>query len=157
MKTLISQTEVLRRAFSSHERLPADLIREADIASVEACYLRPILGDALYERLLEGDDATFVADYLADAVALLCRNVVLPRMMHRCTLAGLLRPDPSESTPADVTAVTRDRRMAKQQGINLLRRAVRYIEAHEADFPEYDPDNNVLNHCSTDGGFVQVY
>ena len=157
MNTLISPTEVLRRAFRGHERLPADLIREADIVSVEWCFVRPIFGDALHDRLLLGADAAFVTDFLADAVALLCRYRVLPRMMHHCTMVGLLRPHPSESALADVEALSHDRRAAKQEAITLLRRAVRYVEAHAADFPEYDPDNNVLNHCSTDGGFVQIH
>ena len=38
----------------------------------------------------------------------------------------------------------------------LLRRASDYLENHRDEFPEYRPEKNILNRCTTDGGFVQV-
>ena len=38
----------------------------------------------------------------------------------------------------------------------LLRRAAEYLEAHAAEFPEYDPDNNILKRCTTDGNLIQT-
>ena len=60
MKTLVSTAEVLQRAFKSHEKLPHDTIREADVEAVEWRRLRPVLGAALHDRLLQGDDVAFV-------------------------------------------------------------------------------------------------
>ena len=67
MKTLISPTEALRRAFRSDESLAADMLIEADVVIAEQRYVRPVLGAALHDRLLRGDDAAFVQDFLADA------------------------------------------------------------------------------------------
>ena len=38
----------------------------------------------------------------------------------------------------------------------LLRRAAEHLDAHRTEFPEYDPTENILKRCSTDGGFVQM-
>ena len=38
----------------------------------------------------------------------------------------------------------------------LLRRAAEHLDAHRTEFPEYDPHENILNRCTTDGNFVQT-
>jgi hypothetical protein len=157
MKTLVSTAEVLKRAFKSHEKLPHDTIREADVEAVEWRRLRPVLGAALHDRLLQGDDVAFVQAYLADAIALLTRAEVLPRMAHFCSAVGAFRPSPADTTPTDNETLLLDVRTAKRHATTLLRRAVAYIEAHATDYPEYDPAQNILNRCTTDGGFVQTF
>ena len=157
MKTLVSTAEVLKRAFRSHEKLPLETIREADIEAVEWRMVRPVLGDALHDRLLQGGEALFVQEYLADAVALLTRAEVLPRMTHFCSAMGAFRPSPADTSPTDNETLLLDARTARRQARTLLRRAVAYIEAHATDYPEYDPAQNILNRCTTDGGFVQTF
>ena len=39
----------------------------------------------------------------------------------------------------------------------LLRRAAEHLEAHAAEFPGYDPDNNILKRCTTDGNLIQTH
>ena len=43
MNTLISTTEVLRRAFRPEERLPADTVREADVVVAEWPGMGPVI------------------------------------------------------------------------------------------------------------------
>ena len=38
----------------------------------------------------------------------------------------------------------------------LLHRAAEHLRAHRDEFPEYDPENDIFNRCTTDGGFVQI-
>lgn len=157
MNTLISTTEVLRRAFRPEERLPADTVREADVVVAEWRFVRPVLGDALHDRLLAGDDANFVQTYLADAVALLTRVLLLPRLVHFISPMGPLLPKPQDSSSVETAEALQTERRIKREAMTLLRRAVAYVEAHAAEFPEYDPQKNPLNHCMTDGGFVQIF
>lgn len=42
------------------------------------------------------------------------------------------------------------------QARTLLRRAAEHLRAHRDEFPEYDPENDIFNRCTTDGGFVQI-
>lgn len=157
MKTLIPPSEVLLRAFRNRERLPVDTVTEADILTVESRYIRPVLGEGLYARLLVGSDNSFIESYLADAVALLTRYLLLPRLLSFCSPMGLFRPDPSNTSPLDATTLEGERKALKQEAMTLLRRATDYLEQHAEEFTEYDPKNNILNRCMTHGGFVQTF
>ena len=42
------------------------------------------------------------------------------------------------------------------QARTLLHRAAEHLRAHRDEFPEYDPENDIFNRCTTDGGFVQI-
>ena len=44
----------------------------------------------------------------------------------------------------------------RSEARTLLRRAVAYLDSHRREFPEYLPEKNILNRCTTDGGFVQI-
>ena len=65
MNTLISISQLLQFAFGSGEYLPPDALSEADITAAEQRYLLPVIGQALYEKLLAGEYATLRDDYLA--------------------------------------------------------------------------------------------
>ena len=45
---------------------------------------------------------------------------------------------------------------ALAQARMLLHRAAEHLRAHRDEFPEYDPENDIFNRCTTDGGFVQI-
>ena len=45
----------------------------------------------------------------------------------------------------------------RRQARTLLRRAAEHLEAHAAEFPGYDPDNNILKRCTTDGNLIQTH
>lgn len=157
MKTLISPTEALRRAFRSDESLAADMLIEADVVIAEQRYLRPVLGAALHDRLLRGDDAAFVQDFLADAVARFSRIVAHTRHTGYTSRVGLLAPNATQAKAADAATVRKLCRELRREGKTLLRRAVDYIETHASDFPEYEADQSLFHTCSTDGGFVQIF
>ena len=156
MKTLLTPLQVLRHAFGEGEYLPPDTIAGADIAAAEQRYLRPVLGAALHDRLLAGDEAAFTAEYLAPALARFTRLLIQPRLDLRTARTGTLAPKDDHGTPPGEEPRRALRRSLRCEARALLRRAVAYIEAHAADFPDYDPDQNPLNRCTTDGGFVQI-
>ena len=60
------------------------------------------------------------------------------------------------SRPADAQSLRELQRSLRRQARTLLRRAAEYLEAHAAEFPEYDPDNNILKRCTTDGNLIQT-
>lgn len=156
MKTLISPVEVLRHAFGGGEVLPTGTITEADIAAAEERYLVPKLGTALYERLLEGGYATLRNDYLVTCTALFTRLMVQSRLDLHTAPIGTLAPKSDHGTAADEDSLRRLRHNLRCQANTLLRRALRHLEAHRAQYPEYDAPRNPLNTCSIDGGFVQI-
>ena len=157
MKTLITPVEVLRHAFGGGEVLPTATITEADIAAAEERYLVPMLGQELYERLLNGGYETFRTDYLVSCTALFTRLVVQSRLDIRTARIGSLAPKSDHGTAADEASLRRLRHNLRNEANTLLRRALRHLEAHRAEYPEYDAFNSLFHRGTTDGGFVQIH
>ena len=61
MNTLVTPLQVLKLAFGEGEYLPPEIIAEADIAGAEQRYIVPVVGRALYEKLLGGSYPDFTS------------------------------------------------------------------------------------------------
>lgn len=156
MKTLITPYQVAQQAFGDDEYLAAGRVTEADIAAAEARYIRPVLGAALHERLLDGAYPELVADYLAAPTARYTRLVVQSQLDIRTDRCGTTAPKPDGAQPAGEEARCRQRRALLIEARTLLRRASRHLADHREEFPEYDPRCDIFNRCSIDGGLVQI-
>ena len=80
MNTLVTPLQVLKLAFGEGEYLPPEIIAEADIAGAEQRHIVPVVGRALYEKLLAGSYPDFRTEYLASPAALFTRAVLQPRL-----------------------------------------------------------------------------
>lgn len=157
MNTLITPLEAHRHAFGSGEILPPDAVTESDIMAAEERYLRPLIGAALHNRLLEGGYEEFRRNYLTTCLALFTRVVVQARLDTRTTSLGTLSPKTEHGTATDLCSRRRLRQSLRNEAHTLLRRALRYLDEHREAFPEYDNTTNLFNRCSIDGGFVQIH
>ena len=156
MKTLITPLQVLRLAFGDGEQLPPETVAETDIAGAEQRHIVPVVGRALYEKLLAGSYPDFRNEYLAATAALFTRISIQPRLDVRTGQCGTSAPKSAWGQPAGETALRALRQGLRTQARTLLRRAAEHLRAHRDEFPEYDPENDILNRCTTDGGFVQI-
>lgn len=156
MKTLITPHKVAQLVFGDDEYLAAGGVTEADIAAAEVRYIRPVLGAALHERLLEGAYADFVTNYLAAPIARYTRLMVQSQLDIRTDRGGTTAPKPDGAQPASEEARCRQRRALLIEARALLRRASRHLADHREEFPEYDPRCDIFNRCSIDGGLVQI-
>lgn len=156
MKTLITPAQVIALAFADGEYLPPQSVTEADIAAAEQRHLAPIVGTALYEKLLLGGYAAFAEEYLAPAIALCTRLSIQPRLDIRTGGCGTVAPRSSAYQPASEATLARLQKSLRTQAQTLLRRASDHLDAHSDEFPEYNPRANILKRCSTDGNLVQI-
>ncbi|WP_307756658.1 hypothetical protein [uncultured Alistipes sp.] len=156
MNTLITPAQVVALAFADGEYLAPETVSESDIAAAEQRYVVPVIGRALYEKLLAGTHADFAAEYLAAPLALFTRIAIQPRLDVRTGPCGTVAPHSAVYEPAGTQALRELQRSLRRQARALLRRAASHLEAYATDFPEYDPRNNILNRCQTDGSFVQT-
>lgn len=156
MNTLISPAQVLRRAFTPDEPLPPATIDEATVAAAEHRYIVPVIGPALYKRLLAGDHADFRDSFLAAPIALFARLIVQPRLDIRTGQCGTAAPKGDFGQPAAATALRTRQRALRTEARTLLRRASEHLAAHWNEFPEYDPAHDILKRCSTDGNLIQI-
>ena len=143
MNTLVTPLQVLKLAFGEGEYLPPEIIAEADIAGAE-------------QRHLAGSYPDFRTEYLASPAALFTRAVLQPRLDVRTGQCGTTAPKSAYAQPAGDTARRHLRRALLAQARTLLHRAAEHLRAHRDEFPEYDPENDIFNRCTTDGGFVQI-
>lgn len=155
MKTLITPQQVLALGFADGEYLPPSSITAADIAAAEQRHIVPVVGQAMYSKLLEGSYAAFAAEFLAPVSALFTRLAVQPRLDVRTDRCGTTAPYSQSTRPAGDEALRRLQKGLRAQARTLLHRASEHLEAHRQEFPEYDPLTNILNRCSTDGNIVQ--
>ena len=156
MNTLVTPLQVLKLAFGEGEYLPPEIIADADIAGAEQRHIVPVVGRALYEKLLAGSYPDFRTEYLASPAALFTRAVLQPRLDVRTGQCGTTAPKSAYAQPAGDTARRHLRRALLAQARMLLHRAAEHLRAHRDEFPEYDPENDIFNRCTTDGGFVQI-
>ena len=82
---------------------------------------------------------------------------VQPRLDIRTGQCGTVAPKSGSYQPADAQSLRELQRSLRRQARTLLRRAAEHLEAHAAEFPGYDPDNNILKRCTTDGNLIQTH
>ena len=145
MQTLITPTVVVARAFADGEYVAPETVSEAAIVAAQETYLRPVTGDALFERLLAGDHADFADEYLAAPLALYVRYLIAPQLDLRHGQGGTVQPRSDGFAAASDATLRSSRRALLKTARRLLRRASDYLESHAAQFPLYDPQANVLN------------
>ena len=156
MNTLVTPLQVLKLAFGEGEYLPPEIIAEADIAGAEQRHIVPVVGRALYEKLLTGSYPDFRTEYLASPAALFTRAVLQPRLDVRTGQCGTTAPKSAYAQPAGDTARRHLRRGTRAEERRVGHGCGYRRSAHQDKLPEYDPENDIFNRCTTDGGFVQI-
>ncbi len=155
MQILTTPIQVVNLAFGAAERLPVEAVAVADIAAAESRYIRPAIGRRLHEALLAGGHPTFVAEFLAPAVALFTRLMIQPRLAVKTGAAGSIAPKSGWMEPADDKAMRRLVRSLHAEARTLLFRAVEELDHNSAAYPEYDPEEGIFKRCTIHGELVQ--
>ena len=146
MKTILTPIEIYNVAFSAGERYNHSAVMESDIAIAESRYLLPIVGERLYNRLLNSGYTEFRTNYVAPMLGAWTRYIVEPLLAERCGGEhGMVATDRELLLRLKMMAMSHSRRLSD------------YLNAHAEEFPEYNPIDNTLNHCSIDGNIVQIY
>ena len=146
MNTILTPSQIYSLIFSAEEGYNSSAVRESDIAIAESRYLLPIVGERLYNALLEGEYGELCSDYIAPMLGAWTRYIVEPLLAERCGFGH-------GATVADAELLARLKLMAMSHS----RRLSDYLNAHAEEFAEYNPIDNPLNHCSIDGNIVQIY
>ena len=152
MNTLFTPAEVHKVAFSGEELIRADIVTHSDVMEVETRYVRPILGEALWEAIAAGKYALLRSDYVLPAVAAWCRYVVEPLRYVRCAECC-----DTDRTTADNEHLRTIVRALRRKASALSRSLSDHLNSHREEYVEYNPKNNPLNHCSIYGDIIQVY
>jgi hypothetical protein len=85
------------------------------------------------------------------------RTLIQPSLNVCTGQAGLrisssLRAD--SSTKSAMEMLQKSLRLRRQI---LLKRLSNYLKAHASQFPTYDAESDILQHCTIDGGYIQIF
>ena len=157
MDNIISTSEALHLAFADGGYIPPEIISEADIHTATKRWVEPVVGEKLLKRVAEGGYEQLKNDYIAPTIALYTRLVVQPKINVMSSLGGLTSAQSSSRKAADESSRKELSRELRRDAQTLLRALSDYLNQNESQFKEYKKSENVLNRCSTDGGFVQIF
>lgn len=157
MRVVITPEQVVALAFGECNYLSADVVSVADIAAAQSRYIVPIVGEELLEMILEGDYGELADEYVAPALAYATRLIVQPAINLRMGDSGLVAPRGDAMQSPGESAVEALMGSLKIRTRQLLKRLSAFLNQNIDTFPEYKPECNVLNRCSIDGGFVQIF
>ena len=152
MNLLTTVAEVHALAFSSEELVNKEVITLSDILEAETRFVRPILGDALFDAVANGAYPALRSDYLLPVVAAWSRYVVEPLLQQRCLECHTLSRSAADNEHLRVLM-----RQLRRRASTLSRRLSDHLNAHKDEYAEYNPNTNPLNHCSIYGDIIQVY
>ena len=94
---------------------------------------------------------------VSDSSVAICIEGSSPKSLDiRTGQCGTVAPKSGSYQPADAQSLCELQRSLRRQARTLLRRAAEHLEAHAAEFPGYDPDNNILKRCTIDGNLIQT-
>lgn len=150
---LILPAEVIQIAFPSSENIREDLVTDIQIETAQIKYLKPVLGP-LYQALDGAPYADFVASYLKKPLAFFVRALVVEELGSSVSMMGVMQNKNEFSMPVSMREQAMLRKKARSTARFFLQEALRHIEAHAELFPEYDPQQNILNRCSLLGGIA---
>ena len=151
MNTLLTAERAYSLAFSSEEPYGASAITEVDIAEAESRYLLPIIGEELYNAL--DSHNRLKTEYVEPMVAAWVRYIIEPHLATRCCSCYA----EGRITEAVNDHTERVMRALREKARALTRRLSDHLNAHSADYAEYNPKTNPLNRCFIHGNIVQVY
>lgn len=156
-KTMTTAAEVTALAFAETEYMPETAVSAAEIAVAEERSIVPVTGRELYEKLVAGKYPLLRNEYAVPVAALFTRLGMQPMTDIRSGRFGTVVPRSDYYQPADSEQLAVLRRTLLRKGRTLQRRMHDHLTANAELYPEYLPENDILNRCSTDGGFIQIF
>ena len=155
-QTLITPEKVVALAFSESECIDVASVSMLDIAVAEERHVVSTVGPEMYAAMCDGDYEEFCEEYVAPVVALRTRLLMLPTMVARSGRGGVGTIATSTVKVPSDRQIARLERSLREKARTLQQRMSRYLNENAEHFPEYDPQQNVLNRCSNDGNIVQT-
>ncbi|MDR1347753.1 MAG: hypothetical protein LBJ63_04885 [Prevotellaceae bacterium] len=153
MKCLIEANEVLELAFTQYDHIDDEAILETKIRAAEDKFIRPVL-NGVYFAMLEGRHAVFCNEFIKPALAYFVKYSVIPDLSVKIGNNGAQTAYTQFSDAATDKQREILRAQALDDGNQHLNIAVRYVEEHIRDFPEYKKIKNEQKHTSILGGII---
>jgi hypothetical protein len=153
MKCLVEAKEVLILAFSQYDHIDEQAILETKIRAAEDKFIRPVL-NGVYFAMLAGKYINFCNEFIKPALAYFVKYSIIPDLSVKIGNSGAQTVYTQFSDAATDKQREILRTQALDDGNQHLNIAVRYIEDHIKDFPEYQKNKNEQKRTSILGGII---
>tara|TARA_R110002167_G_scaffold305358_1_gene509492 strand:- start:1799 stop:2287 length:489 start_codon:yes stop_codon:yes gene_type:complete len=161
MIRLITQSRVAELSFSNGETFEDGLILDAIIEAAQLRWIRPMLGNDLWDTL-EASGGVYSAanqtlvDRLETPLAFFIKYEIVPDMSINQTSAGLQVLNTEYSTSATDKQRGQIQDQALEHAKSILAEVTRWIEKTTVitDYPDYATSTNVTNDVSRKGGIL---
>ncbi|MFI3306544.1 MAG: DUF6712 family protein [Rikenellaceae bacterium] len=137
MNNLIGAEDVIELAFSPTDQISADTIIKSKITAAEQRYIRPALGDDLYEALMRGEYAELTSEYVAPALAMYVRYLVIPDISVKLNDLGAQAIHGEHLSSATIEERREARMQTRDDADTLLSGMLRHLQANNDAYPEY--------------------
>lgn len=171
MDLLITAKKVTDIAIGDSEVFMYAQIKDALILAAEYRYLRPILTDALYDRIkqevkdenISEEVQELITNYIEPALAYYVKKEAIPDLMLKITNLGGQKPNTENSQPISKDERDKLRETALNIANAYMDEFTRYMnqtkpegiaEELRTKYPEYEKFRNVKNRISKTGGIV---
>ena len=91
MQNLISPDEVVASAFAPLDHITPEQISPLTIAVAQERFIVPVLGEKMVAAMLEGSYSELVDEWVAPALALYTRVLMMPMLAMRAGAAGVVK------------------------------------------------------------------
>lgn len=158
---LITAQQVIDYSFTN-ANTKATLIKDAYIFAAEHDYLKPAIGEDLYNAIVTEKDSTWTGlnqtlyeTYLIKALAFYVKLLVLPDLNINTSNAGLMVNSTEFSSQATSSQRAELAESTRKMASIFIKGALSYIETHKESFTTYYQDDSDTRVTTKNyGGFV---
>ncbi len=144
MKTLIGVVQVKELAFADCDHITQNAFTEVDIVAAEQRYVLPILGEELYEVMLQGSYPELRDEFVAPVVAGSVRIAIQPLFDQRSgRFSSTVRHDSDESG-ASMEQLRQRMKSLRMRNRTMMQRLSSHLEANAELYVEYSSAENVM-------------
>lgn len=154
MENLLTAAEVAAMVFGGEDRLPDGVQADAAVEAAALRHIVPVIGRAMYDAMAAGRYAALAEEYVRPALAAFAAASMVETAAARVDRAGVVRLSGDGFAPAGAGDAARYARRLRADGEALLGEAVRRMAASGADYPEFDPCDDVRRRTRILGGVV---
>ncbi len=154
MENLLTAAEVAAMVFGGEDRLPDGVPAEVAVEAAALRHIVPVIGRGMYDAMAAGKYAALAGEYVRPALAAFAAASMVETAAARVDRAGVVRLSGDGFAPAGTGDAARYARRLRADGEALLGEAVRRMSASAADYPEFDPGDDVRLRTRILGGVV---
>lgn len=154
MEMLMTTGEVVKIAFANSPGMEADAISEATVLTAQQKFIKPVVGKNIYKKLEDGKLDDLLEKYVKPALAYCIKILTIPTLTNTPGNMGIIVHKGNNFTLASDKSVTALKKQARSEAGTFLRLLIEHIEDNRDLYPEYVPEENVLNRLSISSGAI---